>query len=110
MSGDGKIDFQALDPSADKERWAKMVASVTARALSRRTRSVPLQLLAWARPVLAMAAALAVVVWVGAALADKSRASERPEPAVVLSQWASSEELPSAAHLFDLLGTEHDSR
>jgi hypothetical protein len=75
MKGADKIDFGPLDPSRDAQRWQRMVSSVAERAFARRRlpRSIPLQLLSWARPTLAVAAALALLVWVGALFGKPTR-------------------------------------
>jgi hypothetical protein len=117
---DERIDLSALDPARDGKRWDEMVDSVAARALAARRRStggaspgpVALQLVAWARPALALAAALALVVWAAAlAAGGAARASApgttRTEPAFALSAWAMQDELPSTEDVLETLGGDH---
>jgi hypothetical protein len=104
-----KVDLSALDPSRDSARWNRLVDSITRRALEARRRriSVPYQLLAWARPAVAMAAAFAVVVLVGASISRLSaRSSEvaTAKPAVMLSIWAATGNRPSTASMIEVLG------
>jgi hypothetical protein len=69
---DDRIDLTPLEPSP--ARWEAMVASVAARAAAARAPGLPQQLAAWARPALAMAAMVVVVVWAATLLRG------RPEP------------------------------
>ena len=102
-----KIDFRELDPTRDPVRWEGMIASVVGRAVAVRRRRVTLsgQLVAWARPALAIGFALAVVVWLGASRFATRRASpaagEAP-PAEILSRWATGDETPTTSEILDL--------
>lgn len=110
---DSRIDFSSLDPSRDPERWRGMIDSVARRALAaRRPSSIALQLVAWARPAVAMAAALALVIW-GAAWAsggDAAAPKSRVEPAVILSSWATEDSFPPAAEILQVLGGDDGTR
>jgi hypothetical protein len=104
MSEDDKIDFRPLDPSVDAARWAKLVAGVAERGRAgARRRSVPREMRAWARPTLALAAALAAAAWAGAFFAAP-RAADATEPAYVVAQWAASEASPAPRTILEILG------
>lgn len=105
---DERIDLSALDPSADRERWERLVRSVADRAVAARRQSpMLLQLAAWSRPALAAAAVLAIGVWSASALtAGEAREAAASDPAYALSGWAEGGELPSAAQALQLLGGE----
>jgi hypothetical protein len=102
MAENDKIDFAALDPSRDGRRWEEMVASIAQRAARRRPRSIPGQLSAWARPALAAAAALALLVWTAAFVSG--RAVDETDPTALLSQWAMTDEVPAPATIIEVLG------
>ena len=106
------IDLSALDPSRDPGRWDAIAESVAARGLAarRRRNTVSYQVRAWAWPALAVAAAVALVSWVGALTqpAEPAVATE-PEPAFVLAQWASADERPSTDQMLQVLGASHGS-
>lgn len=102
---DDRLDLGALDPSRDRARWAALVASVASRAEDKARRaSVPRQLLVLARPALALAAVLALVVW-GAAYFDVTSGVEvEAAPTDVLARWAQNDELPAPTQIFDVIG------
>jgi hypothetical protein len=95
-----RIDLSALDPTRDRERWNGMVASLTERAIARSLarRSVAGQLTAWARPTLAFAAALSLLVWVGAL---REQTSAKQDAIDLLSNWASQGELPATPNILE---------
>jgi hypothetical protein len=103
-----EIDFSPLDPARDTARWARLVESVTARALERhRQPALALQLLEWARPTLFLAASVALLTWCGAA----AREGEPPPAADaendapwILARWAVSGEEPSVTSMLEVLG------
>lgn len=111
MSQD-KIDFSSLDPARDPARFDQMIQSVASRALEAHSRPLTIseQMGRWIRPALAMAAALAIVIW-GAALlsngAQSSTTQQKTDPAYVLSEWASSQERPSTSRIVQVLGGSH---
>ena len=63
---------------------------------------MPEQLRAWARPTLAIAAALLAVVWTGALLAPG--APPRPSAARRAARWAAGEEPLSTMSILSVLG------
>ncbi|MCK6532496.1 MAG: hypothetical protein L6Q84_05930 [Polyangiaceae bacterium] len=108
---DDPLDLSELDPSRDRARWEARIAAVTSQALTRRQRrfSVGDQLVAWARPALAVAASLAIAAW-GSAWAfggNAPVAAQRTDPALELARWASSGELPATPQLLQLVGDAH---
>ena len=68
-----KIDFSALDPLRDPERFDRLVDEIAGRGLAayRRSQTFSGQIVRWARPALAAAAVLVVSVWVGTLVADR---------------------------------------
>ena len=107
-----KIDLSVIDPSRDGPRWERLVQSVAARALGahRRRLTVGFQLLAWGRPALAIAASVALVSWAGSLVAPKrgTPATQKQEdPAIVLAQWAGSDERPAPSQILRVLGEPH---
>jgi hypothetical protein len=104
MKDEEPIDFSLLDPSCDPAHWAKLVDSVATRAIGAlRPWSVPLQLAAWSRPALALAAAAAAIVW-GGAIFGSRRPTVYEEPAWAMARWAAEGELPPAWHVIGTLG------
>jgi hypothetical protein len=107
-----KIDLSVVDPSRDAARWERLVQSVARRAVAARRRRLTVggQLLAWARPALAIAAGVALVSWVGSLASpepDAPVAESQEDPAIVLARWASSDERPSATKILRVLGERH---
>jgi hypothetical protein len=103
---DERIDLSALDPSRDRVRWNARVAAVTNEFVARQRarRSIAGQLAAWARPTLALAAALCLIVWVGAL-----RHHETTQDTVdVLSTWATSGELPPTSSILETFNGAND--
>jgi len=108
---DDPIDLSALDPSRDRARWEARIAAVSSRALMRRQRRLRVgdQLVAWARPALAVAASLALAAW-GSAWAfggNPPVPAQRTDPAIELARWASTGELPAMPQLIQLVGDAH---
>jgi hypothetical protein len=122
---DRKIDLSPLDPSRDPLRWERMVRSVAARGAEAAARGRPatlaLQLVAWARPAMAAAAALALAVWVPAWLRAGPTATTTPpstttpagtaaDTAARLAAWAATDESATASSLLLTLGDDDASR
>jgi hypothetical protein len=74
-----RIDFSAVDPAADPERWERLVGGVLLRAapeLERRAATGPLIWVArWAMPTLPLAAAVAALALAGLASAEHADAT-----------------------------------
>jgi len=105
---DSRIDLSALDPARDVGHWSQLVDSVAARGLARRKQqlTVSYQMLSWARPVLAIAAAVTLVVGAREWLSHPDRSSltrRRVEPAYVLATWAAKDERPSTSNILLVL-------
>src|SRR5690242_1628483 len=101
---DHKIDFSALDPQRDPERWNRQVEATVARALARRQAGAfAFTLLEWARPALLVAASIALVTWCGVGV-RQSRTTEphgSDDAAWVLTRWAVTGEEPSVASMLE---------
>jgi hypothetical protein len=110
---DEKLDLSALDPTRDTHHWNQLVESVVARALARRQQplTVGYQMLVWARPILAIAAALALVFGIRELLPHERNASSRSvEPAFVLASWAANDERPDTTRILQVLGSANNER
>jgi hypothetical protein len=110
-----KIDLSSLDPSTDQERWNGLIDAIVKGAVrARRKRSsVTYQLLAWARPAMAVAAAVAMTVVIGASLnrdTPRSSLSKRAKPALLLAEWATTDKALSTATMVELLGGARGSK
>lgn len=110
---DEPIDFSPLDPSRDARRWQARIDGIVAETMRARQRRLGLmsQLLSFAKPALAIAAALALVSWAGA-MQYRSQPSVRASahPATNLLEWAANDQVPSANEVFESLGVQHDGR
>ena len=109
---DSKIDLSALDPAQDTERWHQLVESIAVRAFARRKQrlTVGYQLMSWARPVLAAAAALTIVFGTKALLIHNEPsviAKKRFETAYVLAKWATNDERPATSDILQVLGEQN---
>ena len=114
-----KIDFSAIDPARDRKRWDKLVQSVASRAYEARRQGLTVghQLIAWARPVLAIAACVALATGTATLLAGSQQApagTENAAPsasprdaALVLASWAMNDERPPATKILQVLGERH---
>ena len=102
---DDRIDLSPLDPSRDQLRWERMVRAVAARG--RASRSLPeavlRDLVRLARPVLAVAAALALVAWLPS-LVGSPRAEVKATDPTLAAAWADS--ASEAAQLFAAGGSD----
>jgi hypothetical protein len=110
-----KIDLSSLDPAGDREHWEGLIASVASRAWAarRRRHGVVDQLFVWARPALALAATVALGIWVGALLSAHrpgATAASVQDPAFTLARWATADENPPTASILEVLGEGHDDR
>jgi hypothetical protein len=101
---DSRIDLSPLDPSRlEPERWDALALSIARRAYERRQRpvTISMQIVHWARPVTALAAAAALVLW-GLALIDAQHGTPTAsgnDAALAVAAWAESDELPSAREM-----------
>jgi len=104
-----RLDLSAIDPSHDHEHWDRLVRSVASRgwAAHRARVSVHLQLVSWARPVLAVAAMVALFSWAGALSAPRAsgiRSASSEDPVVALAKWSQSDALPSTDRVLYVMG------
>ena len=110
MDGNEKIDFGPLDPRRDEPRWEAMVQAVARRGIEgRRSSAIARQLRGWARPTLAVAATLAVAVWVLAYLRP-AQATTAVAPAAKITAWAWNDEVPATSEILDVLGGNDGAR
>jgi hypothetical protein len=108
-----RIDLSSLDPAASSDRWQQLVEATSRRALATRQRrpSLSMQLLAFARPALACAAALALLTW-GAALREGKQSScdgSGSDNAFCVASWAATGELPATETILDVLGASNEA-
>jgi hypothetical protein len=110
-----RIDFSALDPKRDPERFERMVQHVLKGAAAKGPAAqLPLEFLRWGRLGLAAAALVALAVWLPRLNAGKIQLSEggsnRGDNVVALfSTWARSGEVPTNVDVIQTLG-ELDGR
>jgi hypothetical protein len=111
---DERLDLRALDPTRDPERFERTVGRIMDRAAlplaARRTRlSAVGQVTRWWRPMLAVAAALAIAaIGVLTQVSPASPAAATPEPGVAeaigipttVATWMVSAETPTAAQVY----------
>jgi hypothetical protein len=107
-----RLDLSAIDPTSDPQRWERLVQSVASRAWeAHRVRvTVHLLLVTWARPVLAVAATVALVAWTGALSTSRGRVEpslSSEDPVVALATWAASDRLPATDKVLYVMGVEH---
>lgn len=112
MEPDDKIDLAPLDPSRDRLRWERLIVGLAKRVTAiRRAPTIGELVSAWARPALAIAAALALVAWVGGAVWPRTaQASEDTSATTALAEWAAADQTPGAADVLDILGRGHGGR
>jgi hypothetical protein len=105
---DRKIDFSAIDPQRDPDRYNRQVEATAARALARRKGTAfTFTLLASARPALLVAASVALVTWCGVTVRNDSTTENGADDAAwVLTRWAVTGEEPSVASMLEVLGAE----
>ncbi|PKN55062.1 MAG: hypothetical protein CVU56_23340 [Deltaproteobacteria bacterium HGW-Deltaproteobacteria-14] len=106
MNPEPAVDLSPLDPTRDPQRWEALVARVVTRAVAhaRRRLTIGAQLAAWARPALAVAAALALVAWAGAAISSPSSEATRLSRVQVVTDWAYEGAAPSAGQIIEVMG------
>jgi len=109
---DDRIDFSRLDPSRDPVRYALAVRHIMDRAAlplaARRTRTTTIgQVTRWWRPMLALAAALAIAaIGVLTQVTPATPAAREPGVAealgipTVVATWMTTGETPTGAQVF----------
>ena len=112
---DDRIDFSPIDPSRDRERWDKVIDSIAVRAAAARgaPRPLSIQLAGWMGPALALAAGVALLVWLAAPPAgppapQPACATPRGDPAFALQRWALGESCRSLWDELAMLGVGHE--
>lgn len=108
MNHDNPIDFSSLDPSRNHLRWQARIGQIvdTTMRARRQRESLPASLLHYARPALAIAAAIALVSWVGAMRSKTSvtTAGAESSSSSVL-EWAINDQVPSTSEVLNSLNT-----
>ena len=109
---DDRIDFSPLDPTRDQVRYARAVHRIMDHAAlplaARRARTTPIgQVSRWWRPMLALAAALAVAaigvltrVTPGAASTHEAGVAEALGIPTVVATWMTTGETPTGVQIF----------
>ncbi len=109
-----KIDFSSLDPSVDETRWERRIRHIVHTACEEKARPVTIGsiLAAWFRPALAAASVAAGLCVTFAAIrsTDNQTTSAETEPALALSEWAATDEVPDARRILTLLGGADDEK
>jgi hypothetical protein len=106
---DQRIDFSALDPGRDTERFERMVQAVLARSAEPKGDSLASALVASGRVVVAAAAAMAVLVWIPLlAPWDTSTVEVKSaDPVALVSAWAQEGAIPNGVDVFHVLGVNN---
>jgi hypothetical protein len=103
---DSKIDLSSLDPSRDRKCWETRIKFIADRAAERAQRRLTVtgQLLRWSRPMLAVAASVALLGWVSLATFGEQRVTKSVDPAMAITVWALRDEVPSTETVIAALG------
>ena len=106
---DERINLEPLSPWPDNGDFESIVQSVAKRAIAnRRDRSsYTFQLKSLVKPALALAASVAIVVWIGALAQGKSDEEvvrAKKDPAFELASWAASGTVPPTSEIIRVLG------
>jgi len=94
---DKPIDFSSLDPSRDVLRWEARIEFIASRAAAhqRRRLTVTGQGILWARPLLAIAASVALVGWISLLASETEKATTSADPMAAMITWAARDEVPT---------------
>ena len=108
---DDKLDLSPLDPEQDEERWEALVTSITRRAVAaRERRGLFGEMLTMSRPALALAAGVAIIVWMGAiSMRHAEHAPSREDRVMTLLSWANAPTMPEPSEILATFGGNHDS-
>jgi hypothetical protein len=106
---DQRIDFSALDPGRDTQRFERMVRAVLARSAEPQGESLASALVASGRVVVAAAAAMGVLVWIPIlATRDTSTKEQKSaDPIALVSAWAQEGAIPDGVDVFYVLGVNN---
>jgi hypothetical protein len=106
---DRRIDFSALDPEQDAERFERMVQGVLVRSAEPQGESMASALVARGRVVVAAAAAMAVLVWIPLLATWPTATVEvkNADPVALVSAWAQQGAIPSGVDVFHVLGVNN---
>lgn len=112
------VDLSPLDPFRDPRHLESVVGSLVRRARAARMRqfTVAAQLRSWACPLLAVAASIALLSWIGrpgeffATGPAMSGAVSSLEPSAVLSSWARGDAVPSTETILVVFGGTPNGR
>jgi hypothetical protein len=103
---DQQIDFSSLDPSRNAKQWGVRIDLIAERA----TRNcigqftVVGQLLAWSKPMFAVAASIALAASLSMLTSHKESPSSRVDPAATIAMWAANDEVPNTETVLVVLG------
>jgi hypothetical protein len=109
---DERIDLSSLDPARDSVRWQHLVEGVAKQAWAARQRKLTIgfQLVAWARPAFAIAAAFALVSGASVWAASRQPSVSQQDSTTTLVKWAMSDQVPPTTEILEVLGAAHGSR
>ena len=114
-ANDPKLDLSPLDPQRDPAHWEALVQAMTRRAVAARAEANRQEaglffgLFQLARPALALALGVAVVVWTGA-LVSRGGASvtQTEDPTLSLLAWATTDAMPNPSDILATFGGSYD--
>lgn len=108
---DERFDFSCLDPTKDGLRWNGRIVAIADAACAhyRRKLTISGQLLLWARPMLAIAAGLALLGWtsliaMGAPTEKASFELTANDRSLVVADWVVRNEIPSPELVISVFG------
>jgi hypothetical protein len=109
---DQRIDFSSLDPARNAKRWESRIEHIANRAAEncRGKLTVMGQLIVWTRPMLAIAASIALVGWISLLTFGEQSSSVKLDPTTAITTWAARDELPSTETVISTLGGSIDQK
>lgn len=103
---DEPIDFSSLDPSRNVSRWEARIKFIASRAEvhQRRRLTVTGQFILWARPLLAIAASVALFGWLGLLASGTQKVNASADPMAAMITWAARDEVPTTEMVIAAFG------
>ena len=104
-----RLDLSPLDPARDAAAWSSKIAVLAAKGQSlrvERNRMGP-WLLAWGRPSVALAATMALILWLATPHRAPESSTNTVDPTLAVAAWAVSDTVPSTTEFLETLGAIH---
>jgi hypothetical protein len=109
MMNQERIDFTSLDPTRQRAKWDARIDFVVRSAVAshRKRTTVEGQLLLWARPMLAVAATVALVGTIAVTVTERPKLVTKSDPAMEIITWAARDDIPSTEAVMTAFGDAH---